>query len=285
MYILMVVISALFLGCYDVLRKISLKKSSVYEVLFFYCASAFLVSLLFIGKGINVDVLDVLFILLKSLIIVVNWALVLKCMKKIDVAIVVGFSLLNTLFVVFGSWIFFNENLTWAHFVSLIFMGIGIILITRIENKDKEQKISNDYKYLWFLFFSSMLGASSGLLDKYILNYRQVSNNSVLTLFMLFTSVIYGCIYFYKNKKIEFKNLKNNLWIVATGASIAFADIFYYYSITMEDAQLSLISILRKTSVLVATILASVFLREKYLFKKLGVLIFMLIGVGVAVFF
>ena len=68
MYILMVAISALFLGCYDVLRKISLKKSSVYEVLFFYCASAFVISLLFIGKGINVNWLDVIFILLKSVI-------------------------------------------------------------------------------------------------------------------------------------------------------------------------------------------------------------------------
>ena len=149
MYILFVLISALFLGCYDVLKKVSLKKSSIYEVLFFYCLSAFVLSLFFIGDGLDVNFIDVLFILLKSLIIVVNWLLVLVCMKKLDVAIVVGVSLLNTVFVVLGSSLFFEEQLTPIHLFSLLCISVGIYLISKIENKDKPKEVKNDYKYLF----------------------------------------------------------------------------------------------------------------------------------------
>lgn len=285
MYILMVLISACFLGCYDVLKKVSLKQSSVYEMLFFSCACGFLVSLFFIGGGISLGIVDLLLILLKSVIIVGDWILVAKCVKKLDVAIVVAASLINTLLTVLGSYIFFGEPLGFIHLFSLLFISVGIMLITKIEKKDNPKEAKNDYKYLVFLFVASLLGACSGLLDKYILNYRHVSHNEILMFFLLFNAIIYFVIYFIKNKKIEFKKLKSNFYMILTGVSIALADIFYYYSITMEGSQISLVSILRKSSVIVATILASVFLKEKHLLKKLGVLVIMLVGVALPIIF
>ena len=283
MYILMTLISALFLGFYDVLKKVSLKKSSVYEMLFFCCASGFVVSLFFLGAGISVNVVDVSLILLKSVIIVLDWILVAKCVKKLDVAIVSGFGLINTVLTVFGSAIFFKEELGWIHLFSLLFISGGIMLITRIEKKPSDVK--NDYKCLFFLFIASVLGACSSLLDKYILNYRGVSHGEILTFFLLFNAIIYFVIYFIKEKRVSFNKLKTNYFMIITGISIALADIFYYYSITMEDSQISLVSILRKTSVIVATILASIILKEKHLLKKLGVLFIMLIGVALPVVF
>ena len=65
--------------------------------------------------------MDILFILLKSMIIVVNWIIVAKCLKKLDVAIVSGFSLVNTLLIVLGAYLFFGEPLGWIHLFSFIF--------------------------------------------------------------------------------------------------------------------------------------------------------------------
>ena len=72
--------------------------------------------------------------------------------------------------------------------------------------------------------------------------------------------------------------------MILTGVAIALADASYYYSFTMSGSQVSLISICRKLSVVIATILASIFLKEKHLLKKLGVLVIMLIGVALPVF-
>ena len=101
---------------------------------------------------------------------------------------------------------------------------------------------------------------------------------------MLFNTIIYGCIYFVKNKKIEIKKLKTNYWMILTGVFIVLADVSYYYSIAMDGAQLSIISILRKFSVIVATILSSIFLKEKKLLQKLMILLIMLLGVALPIF-
>jgi transporter family protein len=286
MYIFVTLISAFLLGIYEVLKKVSLRKSNVYEVLFFYCLSGFVISLVFIKDAMSINLIDLMFVFLKSVIIVINWLLVLKAMEKLDVGIVAPFSLLTTVLVVFASHFIFNEQLTWLHFASLLFIGSGIILLTMLEKKqDNSEKKENNYLYLIYLIIGNLLGVATALIDKYLLNIREMKSTSFLFWFMLFISVMYGIIYLFKNKRIEWKKLKTNYWMIFTGASIALADITYYYAISMDNAQLSIISILRKTSVVVATILASIFLKEKHLIKKLLILLIMLMGVVLPIIF
>lgn len=287
MYIFIVLLSAIFLGLYEVLKKKSLQKSSVYEVLFFYCLSGFLVSLIFANNAFSVSFNDILFILLKSIIIVVNWWLVLICMEKLDVGIIVPFSFVGTILVVFASGLIFKEQITYIHFLSLLFIGIGVILTALLDRKQVEKKDEKKkhHVYILLMLFTSVLSASTALLDKYLLNVRNVNNYAFLIWFMFFTSIIYGIFYLFKNRKIEWKNVKKNYWMIFTGAAIVFADITYYQAITMDGAQISLISILRKFSVIVATILASLFLKEKNLLKKLGILCIMIIGVALPIIF
>lgn len=286
MYIFLALLSAIILGIYEVLKKVSLKKSSVQEVLFFYCFCGFIISLIFISYAINMTFIDVIFVLIKSAIIVVDWWLVLKCMKKLDVGIVTSFSLVNTILTVFASSLFFNEQLSWRHFLSLIFISIGVILISFLDRKQTEAKErKNHYSYLLILILASFLGAISALFDKYLLTVRKVDSRGVLVWFLLFNTLIYGFVYFIKNKKIEWGKLKENYWMILTGLAIALADITYYLCISSDGAQLSIISILRKCSVIVATILASVFLKEKNLIKKLLILVIMIIGVALPIIF
>lgn len=285
MYIFLVFASALVLGVYEVLKKVSLKKSDIYEVLFFYCMSGFLLSIVFSRNMFSVSLLDILFVLLKSGIIVVNWLLVMKALKKLDVGVVVPFSLLNTILVVFGSHFIYKEDITWIHFVSLLIISIGIIFITRLNNKNESKKEKGYFQAFAFLLGSCVLGSASGLLDKYLVNIRGIESSLVLSWFLLFNTIIYGIIYLCKNKKINFKVIIDNYWVVFTGISIALADILYYTAISIEDAQLSIISIVRKMSVVVSTVLASIFLKEKKLVKKILILGFMLIGVALPAFF
>lgn len=287
MYIFIVLLSAIFLGSYEVLKKKSLQKSSVYEVLFFYCLSGFLVSLIFANSAFSVSFNDVLFILLKSIIIVVNWWLVLICMEKLDVGIIVPFSFVGTILVVFASGLIFKEQITYIHFLSLLFIGVGVILTALLDRKqvEKKEEKKKHHVYILLMLFTSVLSASTALLDKYILNVRNVNNHAFLIWFMFFTSIIYGIFYFFKNRKIEWKKVKSNYWMIFTGIAIVLADITYYQAITMDGAQISLISILRKFSVIVATILASLFLKEKNLLKKLGILCIMIIGVALPIIF
>ena len=171
----------------------------------------------------------------------------------------------------------FKEEITWVHFVSLLFISIGIILLSFIVERDEKKK--SNYKYLLLLFVANVLGTMSALLDKYLINYRQVEWQKILFYFFLFNTIIYGIIYLIKNRKIEMSKLVKNYGLIITGVSIALADGFYYYAIGYPDSEISMISIIRKFSVVISTILAGFLLKEKKILKKLGICFIMLIGV------
>jgi len=281
-----VLLSALCLGCYEVLKKVSLKQSSVYETLFFYCSCGFLFSLVFSNINfIDVSGLDVLIIFIKSCILVVNWMLVLIANKKLDVGVVTAFSMLGSVFVLVESAIFFKEAITWVHILSLIIMGLGIILVTRISKKDNKDSKKNHYIYIGLLVIGAFLGSCSAMTDKYLTTYSDINRTTILSWYLMFTSIIYGIIYFIKNKKFEIKKLKSNYFLILAGLGICLADTFYFLALSQDGAQISLVSILRKLSVIIATVLASIFLKEKHLLKKLAILVLMLTGVALPIIF
>ena len=170
--------------------------------------------------------------------------------------------------------------------MSLLTIGGGTYLIALIDrNQTSKSERKNHYWYMLVLLLANIFSACSGLLDKYLINYRNCNPNGMLVWFLFFNSLIYGVLYFIKNKKIEFKKLKENYFLFFTGVSIALADMTYFFAIGMEGAQLSIISIVRKSSVVIATVLASIFLKEKKLVYKLGILFIMLIGAALLILF
>ena len=283
MYIIFILFSAIFLGIYEIFKKISLNKSSIYEILFFYCFSSFILSLIFIKQSFSIPLWAIGLLLIKSIIIVINWLLVMKAVEKLDVSVTTPFGLFTSVLVMVLSYFIFDDKITWVHIASIGFIGTGIILVSLLERKTK----NNEFNFMPFilLIIGTSLGAISAILDKYLISVKNVNSRGMILWFFLFNSLIYGIIYFIKNKKIDFKKMGENYWITLTGGSIFLADLTYYYSIDMDGASLSIISILRKLSIVIATILASVFLKEKYLINKLLILSFMLVGVALPVIF
>lgn len=279
-YILYTVISSLFLGLYDFFKKVSSKKSNnLYEILFFYCSVAFLCSFVFFRDAINTDFKYVGFIALKAIVISVSWFLTMKAVKKLDLSIVTPFSLLNTIFTTILAYFVFKQSIGLVQVLGCLVIFGGLILLSRL-NDDKKQ---SDKKYVWLLVFASFLSSVSAIIDKTVLS-DNVKYGSVLFWFFLFLSIIYLIINFNQNKKIAFSSLKNNLWVICIGVSIFFADLFYYIAVQDVSVSLSIISIIRKLSVFIGVLLASIFLKEEHLFKKLLILILMFVGLGLILF-
>ena len=164
-------------------------------------------------------------------------------------------------------------------------MSLGILYITSLSHKDYKEDKKNHYIYIILLIVGAFLGSCSAMLDKYLITYREISNYNVLSWYLMFNALIYGIIYVLKEKKIDFKKLKTNYFPILAGLGICLADALYFYAINLEGAQLSLISILRKVHVVIATILSSIFLKEKHLLKKIGILLIMLTGVALPIIF
>ena len=139
MYILVALMSALFLSIYEISKKKALVNSSVYETLFFYCFGGFVLSLVFIPTAISFSGVEILLMLLKSTIIFLSWSFITKAVEKLDVGVVAPFGLVTTVLVIIFSAILFDEKIGLAHILSMLFIGGGILLLTKLEKYEKKK--------------------------------------------------------------------------------------------------------------------------------------------------
>lgn len=277
-YLLLSLGSAVCLAIYDIAKKVSLKKSSTEEILFFYTLIAFISSFIFIKDALNTSLIGIGIVFIKSLIISVNWAITMKAMKKLDVGIVVPFGMMTTVFVTISAYLFFGEPVNLESILGIVLVLFGLIVLANLEKKDKKEK--NDYKYILLLVFGAFLGAISGTLDKFVLSNGYATNGGLLFFFMLFLSAIYGVVYFIKNKKINFRVLKTNYPIILIGLAIVASDLLYYNAVSIPDSKLALISIVRRLSLFISVIAASLLLKESNLFKKIIIFVIMFGGLA-----
>lgn len=282
-YIVFTVISAIFLSLYDFFKKVSVReKKDIYEILFFYTGVAFLCSFIFVKEAFNTDVKYIGFTFLKSSVISMSWFLTMKAVSKLDLGIVTPFSMLGTIFTTLMAWICFGQEIGIVQLGGCLIILVGLLLISRL-NKDKKEEKENDYRYLLLLVVAAFLSSISAMIDKTVLT-NGVSKGSVLFWFFFFLMSIYFVVCMIRNKKIEFKNLKTNYWVIFIGLSIFLADFFYYQAVAIEGVYLSMISIIRKLSSFLSVVLAGFFLKEDNLIKKILILLLMFVGLAIIIF-
>jgi len=280
-YVVFTVVSALFLAMYDLFKKISVRdKKDIYEILFFYTLVSFFCSLFFANIAFEVGFVSVLYILLKAVVISLSWFFTMKAMSKLQLGIVVPFSLLGSVSTTVLAFIFFGEEIGFAQIGGILIILVGLILLSRLCKKEEETK--NEYKYLLLLVLAAFLSSISAIVDRHLL--KDIEKGSILFWFFFFLSVIYLVVCLIRNKKISFGNLKNNLWVIGIGVSIFLSDLFYYMAVSRETATLSIISIIRKLSVFIGVVLGGLFLKEENLLKKIMILLLMFVGLAFIIF-
>lgn len=282
-YIVLTVVSAIFLSLYDFFKKVSVRgKKDIYEILFFYTGIAFLCSFVFVKEAFNTDIKYIGFTFLKSSVISLSWFLTIKAVSKLELGIVTPFSMLGTIFTTLMAWICFRQDIGLIQIGGCSIILVGLIFISRL-NKENKDKKENDYRYLLLLVVAAFLSSISAMIDKTVLT-NGVSKGSVLFWFFFFLMSIYLVVCMIRNKKIEFKNLKTNYWVVFIGISIFLADFFYYQAVAIEGVYLSMISIIRKLSSFLSVVLAGIFLKEGNILKKILILLLMFIGLAIIIF-
>ena len=111
-YIVLTLVSAVFLAFYDFFKKVSVRRDNdVYKILFFYTFTAFILSVIYVNEAFTTDLKYILFTLLKAGVISVNWFLTTKAVSKLDLGIVTPFSMLGTIFTTIFAWILFGQDI------------------------------------------------------------------------------------------------------------------------------------------------------------------------------
>lgn len=282
MWILLAVASALCLGVYDIFKKLSLNGNNVLTVLFFNTAfGALLMSPVIIEGLINGSVglgetsMGHFHILIKSFIVLSSWLCGYFGLKHLPLTIAGPINATRSVMVLIGAMLIFGERLNLLQWGGVILGISSLYLISRIGRKEGISIKHN--RWLWLSFGAMVMGAVSGLYDKYLL--RQYDPLEVQAWYSFYQFVIMGItIAIIKRVKRDTTPFQWRWTIPCIALFLTIADIAYFYSLSLDDSLIAVVSMIRRGSVIVSFLFGVIMLHEKNVKLKIIDLSILLVG-------
>ena len=282
MWILLAIASALCLGVYDIFKKLSLNGNNVLTVLFFNTLfGALLMSPVIIEGLINGSVglgetsMGHFHILIKSFIVLSSWLCGYFGLKHLPLTIAGPINATRPVMVLIGAMLIFGERLNLLQWGGVILGISSLYLISRIGRKEGISIKHN--RWLWLSFGAMVMGAVSGLYDKYLL--RQYDPLEVQAWYSFYQFVIMGItIAIIKRVKRDTTPFQWRWTIPCIALFLTIADIAYFYSLSLDDSLIAVVSMIRRGSVIVSFLFGVIMLHEKNVKLKIIDLSILLVG-------
>jgi len=289
MWLLLAFLSAGLLGFYDVFKKQSLKNNAVIPVLFLNTLFSSLIFLPFILLSASTDVLnDTIvytpmegwevhkYILLKSVIVLTSWIFGYFGMKHLPITIVGPINATRPVLVLVGAMLVFGERLNLYQWIGVLLAIISFFMLSRSGKKEGIDFKHN--KWILFVVIAAITGAISGLYDKFLMGrFDRMVVQSWYNIYQLFMmgSVLLLLWWPIRKKTTPFH------WhwsIILISIFLCAADFAYFYALTYDESMISIVSMIRRGSVIVSFIFGAMLFREKNLKSKAIDLLLVLIG-------
>lgn len=285
-WVLPILGSALMLGIYDVFKKHAVRENSVMPVLFLATLSGTVFFLLLTGVRAffapvsldwSGDVLGLTF--LKSLLVAASWAFVYYGLRELPVSIAAPLRSTAPLWSLLGAILIFHEiPLPWQ-WLGIFLIFTGCLLFTLIGQKEN---FSWHSKGFCCTMTGTLLGSASALYDKFLLGTHHIDPTTLQFHFSWMLVAILGGALLFKQLFLPAKAPFQWRWsIVATGVLLIVADALYFYALSTPDARISILSLLRRSSVVVAFAVGGGIFREKLLLPKGAALTIILAGAAI----
>jgi drug/metabolite transporter (DMT)-like permease len=288
--------SAAFLGIYDSLKKKALKDNAVIPILFLNTLFSSLIFLPFIVLSASTEVLDGSifhvgnggwevhkFIVLKALIVLSSWVLGYFGMKHLPLTIVGPINATRPVMVLVGALLFFGERLNVWQWIGVSLAVISFLLLSRSGKKE-----GIDFKHNNWIFMivgAAVLGAVSGLYDKFLMAPESEGGVGLDRMMVQSWYNIYQCFMMLAMLMLlwwpKHKETTPFHWdwaIIGVSMFLSTADFVYFYALSIPTAMISIVSMVRRGSVIVSFLCGAMFFHEKNLKAKAIDLALVLLG-------
>ena len=279
MWIWLSVCSAVLLGFYDVAKKQALKKNGVLWVLL----AATAMSAIFMSPCLSHGPWDNhLKLIFKAVLVTTSWVSGLIALKMLPLTTVSTIKASRPVFVVAFSIILFGERLNPWQWAGVITVFTALWLLGRSSRKEGIE-FTSDKGILW-MALSVLSGAASALYDKHILKtleplFVQSWTNVYITVLLAL------CICFKALKEKEGFTRPSWDWhLLLIAVLITVSDAMYFFALKDEGALLSVISMVRRCSVVISFCLGAWLFKEHNVRDKAIILAILLCGTGLLLF-
>jgi drug/metabolite transporter (DMT)-like permease len=276
-------LSSALLGCYDSFKKASLKDNAVIPVLFLNTVISAAILLPFAVDsgwgGWNVQK----YIVLKSCIVLSSWVAGYYAMKYLPLTIVGPVNATRPVMVLIGAMIIFGERLNLLQWIGVVLAGVSFFLLSLSSKKEGIDFKRN--RWVWCLVLAAVIGAASGLYDRFLMAPSEGGGLGLNRLQVLSWYNIYQAgmmlamllILWYPRRK-ESTPFRWSWTIPMISIFLCGADFMYLWALTDEAAMISVVSMIRRGSVVVSFLFGALVFREKNLRSKAFDLLLVLLG-------
>lgn len=216
------------------------------------------------------------FILLKSFIVLSSWTFGYFGMKHLPLTIVGPINATRPVMTLVGALLIFGERLNVYQWIGVLMAIISFFMLSR-SGKKEGIDFKHD-KWIWFVVLAAVLGAVSGLYDKYLMGrFNNMVVQAWYNVYQLF--LMGGVLMFLWWPKRKYSTPFHWDWcIILISVFLSAADFVYFYALGMDGAMISIVSMVRRGSVIVSFLFGAMIFREKNLKSKVVDLILVLIG-------
>lgn len=296
MWLILAFLSATLLGFYDSFKKESLRDNAVIPVLFLNTLFASMIFLPFIILSYNTTMLDGSifhvasggwdehkFIIGKSIIVLSSWIFGYFGMKHLPLTIVGPINATRPVMVLVGALLVFGERLNVYQWIGVALAVASFFTLSR-SGKKEGIDFKHD-KWIYFIVLAAVLGAVSGLYDKYLMAPRESGGGGLNSMMVQSWYNIYQCfmmlimllVIWYPKRKTS-TTFHWHWGIILISVFLSAADFVYFYALSFPDAMISIVSMVRRGSVIVSFLFGAMLLHEKNLKSKLVDLMLVLLG-------
>ncbi len=290
MWLLLAFCSAALLGFYDVFKKKSLMNNAVLPVLGLNTLFSSLIFLplivlshfkpewlqntLFFVPDAGWEVHR--FIIVKSVIVLSSWIFGYFGMKHLPLTIVGPINATRPVMTLLGALLIFGERLNVYQWIGVLLAIFSFFLLSRTGKKEGVEFTKN--RWILFIVLAAVLGTTSGLYDKFLMG--QFNNMVVQSWYTVYQFFMMGGVLFFLwwPKRKTTTPFHWDWCIILISVFLCAADFAYFYALSMEDSMISIVSMVRRSSVIVSFMFGALMFREKNLKSKAVDLILVLIS-------
>lgn len=287
-------ISALLLGLYDVSKKVALRNNAVIPILLINTVLCSLLSAACSLLSADHSPLSVvcsplsykalLLVGSKSVLVLGSWLCGYFAIKHLPITLVGPVNATRPVLVLLGAILIYGESPNLWQWMGIALALIALFLLmtnaSRPSADHNPQKphglrlsvVRSRLSYKTLLILATLLGAASGLYDKYLLSpsgaglnryFVQTWFNAGQALLMVLITLL---LWVPQRRRNPFH------WhpaILAVSLLLTAADMVYFYALSHPDAMISIVSMVRRSSVIVSFAYGAIVLHEKGLRYKI----------------
>ena len=280
-WMLLVLLYGLLKGTREIVKKKSLEKSTVIEVLFFYTLFSFLILLPDGRNAGGVDIKHLFYIALKSLVIFVAWICSFKAINKMPISYYGILDLSRVLFSTLMGAFVLGEVLTKYQIMGLILVATGLAMLRYRGRKGTMQKEDVPPYIVAFALLSCLLNGVSGLMDKILM--KDLTSSQLQFWYMAFLVLYYLLYILISRTRIHIRRSIENYWIWILAVLFVIADRALFIANGIPDSKVTIMTLIKQSGCIVTIVAGKVIYHEKNIRHKLLCAAIIVAGIVVAV--